>query len=259
MKDPPTIYRDNDSLFTQYQQLKNGDIICGRIRLRPGEEHILTDLVERGIQLLPSASSQLASRSKVFQAKIFSDFMLPGTLAVYNTHDILKASSLYNKLQLTRVILKCDRKNGGLGVHLFNNIEDLYNHAGGETFPFPFVVQPFQQENRDIRVIILQDYHEAYERENPSNFRSNLHCGGKSTEFTLSDQQISFCHEVMQRGKFPYAHLDLMLLPDNSYRLTEINLRGGLRGAKISGRVYQEKITTIHENLLNELAPTTDA
>jgi ribosomal protein S6--L-glutamate ligase len=256
LKGPPTVFRNNDSLFAHYQQLKKGDIICGRIRLHHGEEHLLTDLLERGIYLLPSATAQLASRSKVFQTKIFSDFMLPGTLAIYDTHDILQASTLYNKLELKRVVLKCDRKNGGLGVHLFNNMEDLYNHVGRGSFYFPFVVQPFQQENRDIRVIILQDYIEAYERNNDYNFRSNLHCGGKSTAFNLSAQQISFCQAVMQRGHFPYAHLDLMLLPDNSYRLTEINLRGGLKGAQISGKVYQEKTEKILNDLLIEYSST---
>ncbi len=58
----------------------------------------------------------------------------------------------------------------------------------------------------------------------------------------------------MQRGDFPYAHLDLMLTHDGDYHLMEINLRGGLKGAKISGRAYQEKLKMIHEKLLKELS-----
>jgi hypothetical protein len=54
----------------------------------------------------------------------------------------------------------------------------------------------------------------------------------------------------MQRGDFPYAHLDLIVTSDGHCHLMEINLRGGLKGAKISGKVYQEKLDMILENLL---------
>ena len=256
MKGPPTIIRNNKTFYTCYQQLKTNDIVCGRIRMKPGEEHLLTDLLERGIRLVPSASSQLASRSKTFQARIFSDFMLPGTLPIYDTHALLSASSVYRQKQFTRVILKCDRKNAGMGVHIFNTIEDLYNHASNGSFVFPFVIQPYHSKSRDIRVIILGDYLEAYERINPYNFRKNLHCGGDSKPFALSRKQLEFCKRVMQRGDFPYAHLDLILTSDGNYHLMEINLRGGLKGAIISGKEYQVKLDKILEELLLQLQGT---
>ncbi len=254
MKDRPTIIRDNQTLYTCYQQLKKDDIICGRIRLKPGEEHLLIDLLERGIRLIPSATSQLASRSKTFQTRLFSNFMLPGTLVIYDTNDLLSASSYYRQQQYTKVILKCDRKNAGLGVHTFNDIEELYNLASFGSVSFPFVIQPYQSKSRDIRVIVLGDYLEAYERINPYNFRNNLHCGGESKPYALSDQQLEFCKKVIQRGDFPYAHLDLILTPDCDCRLMEINLRGGLKGAQISGKEYQEKLDMIQEKLLNQLS-----
>ena len=37
----PRIITDNHSLLTHYQELKKGDIVLGRIRLRPGEECLL--------------------------------------------------------------------------------------------------------------------------------------------------------------------------------------------------------------------------
>ena len=252
MNDSPVIIRDNQALFSRYQLLKKNDIICGRIRLKPGEEHLLTDLLARGIRLIPPATAQLASRSKTFQARIFSDFMLPGTLPIYDSHALLSACSHYPQQQYTKVVLKYDRKNGGRGVHIFNDIEDLYNQVSLGSCSFPFVVQPYQSNSRDIRVVILGDHLEAYERVNPYNFRNNLHCGGTSTPYALSEQQLQFCRKAMQRGAFPYAHLDLMLTEDGDYYLMEINLRGGLKGAKISGREYQEKLETIHAKLLGE-------
>jgi ribosomal protein S6--L-glutamate ligase len=222
--------------------------------MKQGEEHLLTDLLERGIRLIPSATSQLASRSKTFQTRIFSKFMLPGTLVIYDTHTLLNASSVYRQQQHTKVILKCDRKNAGLGVHTFNDIEEVYNLASFGAVSFPFVLQPYQNKSRDIRVIILGDYLEAYERINPYNFRNNLHCGGESKPYALSEQQLEFCKKIMQRGDFPYAHLDLLLTPDDDCRLLEINLRGGLKGAQISGKKYQDKLDMIHEVLLKQLS-----
>ncbi|MGW8195464.1 MAG: ATP-grasp domain-containing protein [Desulforhopalus sp.] len=246
----PTVVRNNQILYSHYHQLQKDDIVCGRIRLKPGEEHLLIDLLERGVQLIPSATAQLASRSKCFQARIFSEFMLPGTLPIFDTHELLKASSSYRRHQYTRVILKTDRKNAGLGIFIYNDIEELYNQASAGGFGFPFVIQPFQTDSRDIRVIILGDYIEAYERTNPYSFRKNLHCGGKSTPFTLSDRHLHFCQKVMARGQFDYAHIDLMLGSADSCHLMEINLRGGLKGAKICGKAYQEKIDALHESLL---------
>jgi len=257
LKDQPTIIRDNQTLFSSYQQLAKDDIIVGRIRLKPGEEHLLTDLLARGIRLVPSATAQLASRSKVFQARIFSNYLPPDTMAIYDAQTLLQVSSLYLKRGHQKVVMKHDRKNAGIGVHIFAGVEDLYNQVSVAAYPFPFVIQPFQPECRDIRVIIIDGYSEAYERSNPFNFRQNLHCGGKATPFTLSDQQLEFCLEVMDRGAFPYAHLDLMLTPNEGMRLMEINLRGGLRGAKISGQDYQKKIETVHGKLLEELSRQT--
>ncbi|MFH0781673.1 MAG: hypothetical protein V2B20_06925 [Pseudomonadota bacterium] len=253
MRDRPAIIRDNQTLFQSYQKLGKDDIVIGRIRLKLGEEHLLTDLLARGIHLIPSAIAQLASRSKVFQARIFSDYLPPDTLAIYDAQTLLQVSSLYLKHGHRRVVLKHDRKNAGIGVHIFPSIEALYNQVSVTAYPFPFIIQPFQPEIRDIRVIIIDDYSEAYQRSNPFNFRQNLHCGGKAIPFTLSNRQLDFCREVMQRGAFPYGHLDLLLTPDNDIHLMEINLRGGLRGAKISGEEYQERIAAAHQKAIQEL------
>ena len=253
MSEPRIIIRDNKTLFNRYNQLQKNDIVCTRICLKPGEELLLTDLCERGVHLIPSAAAQLASRSKCYQARVFSDFMLPGTLAIYDSHSLLQATSYYRQHQYTRVVLKCDRKNAGLGVYVFNDIEELYNQVVGGSYGFPFVVQPFQEQSRDVRVIILGDHIEAYERTNPYNFRKNLHCGGTSAPYSLSESQLLFCRQVMQRGRFAYAHIDLILSPKDDHYLMEINLRGGLKGARICSKSYRDKLDSIHESLLREL------
>lgn len=252
MSEPVTVIRDNTSFFKSFPYLSANTIVSCRLRLNPGQENLLVDLLEQGVTLIPSATSQLASRSKVHQAQIFPAYMLPHTLAVYNCNSLLEITSIYRQQGIGKVVLKQDRKNGGLGIHLFEDIEDVYNLVSFEKVAFPFVLQPFIARCRDLRVIWLGDYIEAYERINHNNFRHNLHCGGTASPYEPTTNVKRVCKAVMQRGCFPYAHIDLLLTDDNKVFLTEINLRGGLRGAQIDPHTYQRKLSQIHDRLIAE-------
>ncbi len=175
--------------------------------------------------------------------------MLPGTTVIYTIHDLLKASSEYGNCGITKVILKQEGKNGGIGVLLFNSIEDVYSQSVVGAHSFPFVIQPFIQNFRDLRIIILDDYLEAYERISSGSFRHNIHCGGSSQPANLTDQQLRLCKKIMGQGGFPYGHIDLLITDDGTNYFTEINLRGGLRGAAIDSVAYQEKINKIQAEL----------
>jgi ribosomal protein S6--L-glutamate ligase len=247
----PRIITTNQILRQEYHTLQRGDIFIGRLRLKTTEEHLLLDLLERGIILFPSALSQHLCRSKVFQAHIFGRQMLPLTMPVHDQHDTLEIVNLYQKNGINRVVTKLDRKNAGMGIHLWHNVEDVFSHATLGSLPFPFVIQPFAENSRDIRVIILDDYIESYARHNPNNFRNNLHCGGQSTPCEISGEQLDFCHQVMGRGKFPYAHIDLMIGESGETYLAEINLRGGIKGAQISPAEYNRRVEEIHRNFLS--------
>ncbi len=248
-----TIIRSNEELFEQYHRLGAGDVVVGRIRLRSGEEHLLLDLVSRGVRLIPSALSQLCSRSKVFQARLLARYMVPGTTAVYDRHDLLSLVTDYGQAGTGAVVCKLDQANGGQGILYFRSVEDLYNQAVLATLPYPFVVQPFVAGARDVRAVLLGDRLDAYERCNQGNFRQNLHCGGTSSPYSLSPEQLAFCREVMARADFPYGHLDLLISPDDDWYLSEINLRGGLRGAAISQQDYLAATEMIHGQELTRL------
>lgn len=250
------VITDNDSLRLKYHDLRPGDLVLGRIRLKPTEEPLLLDLAARGVALYPSALSQLASRSKTFQVQLFSPFMLQHTRAVHDNHDLLAAMNFFHGQGIGRVVTKQDRRNAGQGIHLWESVESVYNHASFGVLPYPFVLQPFHENCRDVRVIIIGAYSEAYERINPDNFRNNLHMGGRSKPYDLPEAQLTLCRTVMERGQFPYAHLDLMILPTGESFLAEINLRGGIRGAKITPEEYRQKIAQLHEAV--ELAARED-
>jgi ribosomal protein S6--L-glutamate ligase len=243
----PLVIDSNQELFARYRELSAGDIILGRIRMAPGQEHILLDLQSRGVHMLPSAMSQLCSRSKVFQAEILAPFMAAHTRPVYSMQDMLETVTAYGRARVGNVICKLDRANGGTGILRFSSIEDVFTQASLGSLGFPFVVQPFFDNCRDVRVVILGGMVEAYQRCNPDNFRHNLHCGGKSTPFELNPEQLDFCRAVMARAGFPYAHVDLLILPDDSWFLSEINLRGGLRGARIDQQEYLRRVAELQE------------
>ena len=241
---------DNATLRARFHELAAGDLVLGRVRLKPAEEHLLLDLTTRGVHCVPSALSQLASRSKALQARLFGGWMLPHTRVVYDLHELLESINLYNQHQVTRVVTKHDRRNAGLGLHLWASVEEVYTQASLQVLPFPFVLQPFCPDSYDLRVIILGEYLEAYRRYNPHNFRHNLHCGGKSEAWELGAAQLALCRAVMARGRFPYAHLDLMVTGEGETYLAEINLRGGIRGARITPREYQARVEAVHQQLL---------
>lgn len=244
------VIRDNSTLRAQYNSLRRGDVIIGRLRLRESEESLLLDLRERGVHLIPSGLSQLVSRSKTLQAALFAPFMLPLTRTIHSQHDLIEAISDYHKNSITVVVTKLDRRNAGMGVHLWQSVEDVFSHASLGNIPFPFVLQPFEPDCRDIRVVFIDDYIEAYQRYSPHNFRNNLHHGGQSKPWELSQEQISLCRRVMERGRFPYGHIDLVVLKEEISHLGEINLRGGIRGAVITPEEYQLRVDAVHQKLL---------
>ncbi len=239
------LIRDNDTLRREYHRLQAGDRVVGRVRLAPGEEYLLLDLAARGVEIFPSALSQAISRSKVMQAALLAPFMPPHTLAIHNLHALHRAAAAYHAAGIEKVVVKLDRANAGMGVLLWNGVEEVLNQATIGALALPFVLQPFIEGSRDLRVIILGDHREAYLRHNPVGFRHNLHCGGQAIPHLISPAQEQLCRRVMARGAFPYAHLDLMLLPDQSFCLGEINLRGGLRGAQISAAEYRTRLADL--------------
>jgi len=244
------ILQDNATIAAEYHSLSSGDILVGRLRLRPGEEHLLLDLVSRGVMLIPSATAQLCSRSKVFQARTLGSYMVPGTAAVYDRHDMLAMVGEYSRKQYGRVVCKLDRANGGQGILLFHSIEEVYSSAVLGTLRYPFVVQPFVAGCRDVRSVILGKTVDAYTRQNPDNFRHNLHCGGRSAPYELSREQLDWCRGIMGKAGFPYAHLDLLLDPAGNTWLSEINLRGGLRGSSLSQQNYLDAVAAIHADMV---------
>lgn len=243
------IIRSNRKLKAQYHDLGPGNIFIGMLSSKYLNQSVLIDLLERGVTCLPSPLSQNLNRSKVAQALIFKSWMLPRTTVITRRMDLIDAINQYNKHGITAVLTKQENMHCGHGVRRWENIETLYNIVALSNSSYPFVLQPFLNALTDVRVIIVADYIEAYGRRNPDNFRMNISSGGKYYPYALDQEQEKFCRSVMERGKFPYAHLDLQITESGEYYLAEIALNGGIKGAGISRQELDKKKQSILEKL----------
>jgi glutathione synthase/RimK-type ligase-like ATP-grasp enzyme len=230
------IVRGGRQLSELYDRLAPGDVYIGKI---PGDflrYTRLIDLMQRGVHCLPAPLAQSLNASKAAQAAILNAWMLPFTRVVRRRADLIAAIGVYQRQGVGPVVTKEDRLHCGHGIRYWENIEVLYSMAGLDKSSFPFVLQPFVQHFSDVRVIVVGNYVEAYSRHNPDNFRMNLAAGGVSRPFVIDTEQQRFCRSVMERARFPYAHLDLQLLEDGRCYLSEVTLEGGIKGAQVDRR-----------------------
>jgi len=251
MLQKPLLIRTINNFRRHYRQLGSEDVIIGVLALRPGEEIKVLDLADRGVAFFPPVLAQLLGRSKVAQAEVLGEYMVPGTFVAYSLPDL--AGKLPEFQALGPVIAKRDRAHLGLGVSLWPSLETLYSLAGLQGLTYPLVVQPFVPGARDLRVVALAGYVEAYERVNPHSFRKNLFQGGASQPAALTPAQQDFCRQVMARGKFPYAILDLLLDPrDGHPYLSEISFKGGLTGARLSQSEFHRRVAALEEDFIHQ-------
>ncbi len=244
------IIRTNRELRERYDELKAGDCFIGMLAFKNLKRRVFIDLLERGVRFFPSALSQTLAASKVAQALACRQWMIPHTLIIAKRVELMHAINAYDQLGIGPVVTKADRQHCGFGIHRWDNAEAVYNQASLNTISYPFVVQPFLEDYTDVRVIMAGDYCDAYTRENQHNFRMNLAIGGTSRPYDLNEAQLTICHDVMERGKFPYAHIDLLVTAQGPVYLSEIALTGGMKGA----RIKREELDALKKDRLEKMA-----
>jgi glutathione synthase/RimK-type ligase-like ATP-grasp enzyme len=244
------IIRSNLDLKERYDDLRAGDCFVGILASKNLKHRVFIDLLERGVRFFPSALSQTLGRSKAAQALVFRPWMLPYTLVIARRIELMKAINTYNEHGIGAVITKEDLLQCGFGIHRWDSVEAVYNHASFQETAYPFVLQPFVERFTDVRAIIAGDFHEAYTRKNRYNFRMNLTIGGSSTPYDLTEEQLALCRAVMERGKFPYAHMDLLIDEAGRTYLSEAALNGGMKGARIS----RPELDAIKREILETMA-----
>ena len=246
------IVRKNRELKASYNELTAGDVFIGNLSLKYLKQPMLIDMMERGIRCLPSPLAQILNSSKVAQAFVLQEWMLPHTQAIIRRTDLIEAMNTFGKNGIGPVVTKQDGLHCGHGIRRWETIETLYSFMALAESSYPFVLQPFQERFQDIRVIIVGDYVESYTRSNLYNFRVNLSLGGVGSSCELDEKKEAFCRSAMKRGKFPFAHLDLMVLENGECYLSEISLNGGIKGAKITREELEQKKKALLEQLAQQ-------
>jgi glutathione synthase/RimK-type ligase-like ATP-grasp enzyme len=246
----PLIIRSLTELRRRSPELAAHDLVLGPLAVKPGEETILIDLRERDVVFFPPLLAQLVARTKTAQAQVLGDYMLPGTFVVHSLPDL--AARLGDARLSGPVVSKRDRAHLGLGVGFWPSLEALYSLAGLTPLPFPLVVQPFLAEARDLRVVVVGEYTEAYERFNTQGFRKNLFQGGANRPVPPSPELLSCCRRVMARGKFPYAVLDLLISPQEEAFLSEINFHAGLKGSSLGQAEFRRRVQSLLEEFQHQ-------
>lgn len=245
------IVRSNRELKARYDELTVGDVFIGNLPLKYLKQPMLIDMLERGIRCLPSPLSQILNSSKIAQAFILHEWMLPHTQLIFRRTDLIEAINTFGRMRVGPVVTKQDGMHCGHGIRRWETIETLYSFMALDESSYPLVLQPYREKFTDIRVIIVGDYLESYTRRNPHNFRVNLSSGGTAAPCPLDEKKEAFCRSIMQRGRFPFAHLDLMILENDVCYLSEIALNGGIKGARIGRQELDQKKMALLEKMAN--------
>ena len=236
--------------MARYDDVGQGDVFAGKLDGGGLKSFLLVDLLERGVCCVPSALSQIISGSKAVQALLLNKWMFPNTLVISRRKNLIDAISLYNRLGIQSVITKEDRMHCGFGIRKWDSVETLYSFVSMSESSYPFILQPFMENVTDIRVVVAGDYIEAYTRHNPDNFRMNMAAGGSSRPFLIDEEKEKLCRAVMDRGRFPFAHIDILIDSEGKYYLSEIALNGGIKGAGISRVELDNKKKEAIDNII---------
>jgi len=243
------IIRSSKELKERYHHLSSGDIFLGMMTFKHLKQSVLIDLLERGVLCFPSALSQTLNHSKAAQVIVLKKWMLPHTFVITRRVDIVDIINKYNRLGIAAVVTKEDSLHCGYGIRKWDTVETVYSFMAFSESSYPFVIQPFLEKFTDVRVIVAGEYVEAYVRHNPYNFRMNVSMGGKNYPYEVDKDMEEFCRAAMDQGKFPYAHMDLLITANGEYYLSEIALNGGIKGARIDRKELDQKKQKVIENL----------
>lgn len=247
------VIRSVTELKRRFYELTSGDVFAGLVAAGPTKAALLIDLAHRGIHCLPAPLAQMLNGSKVAQALILKEYMLPNTAVVTRPKELFNLIAPYNRDQIGAVVTKEDRLHCGRGICRWDSIETLYSFKARDDRAYPLVVQPFKANLTDVRVIMVDEYVEAYVRANAYNFRANISAGGQSRPYALDSQQERFCRDIMKRADFPFAHLDLQVMADGHYYLSEIALNGGIRAARIDRKTLTKRKQAVIDRLIDAL------
>lgn len=209
---------------------KKGDKVSCTVS-HPGFLGIFHEIESRGALLFPPLIAQSLSLSKIHQALLYVDHMVPDTEVVFKKFHLQRVLRKYAKENILKSVVKEDRGSMGLGNHPCWSLNELARTITHVTKP-PAVVQPMLENFREFRLLIFGETIVAKEKINSDKiFWKNRIYGGITKRITPSKQMVAFGKEMMKLGKFPWAYIDLLVANDDIF-LSEVTLSGSNAGLK---------------------------
>ena len=130
------------------------------------------------------------------------------------------------------LIMKPDDGFGGIGVELIKTEEELEKTmeklAGSQS---RMLIQKYvaSSKGRDVRVLTIgfeAVFAAQRKASDPNEFRSNLHVGGTTEEYPLTEEMKELCHKVSKAIGLRMAGIDL-LFGENGFVVGEVNSSAG--------------------------------
>ena len=170
-------------------------------------------------------------RSKILTFKFFlkHHFPTPRTFLVSesNFKDLLELQQLLP----FPLVGKLSESSKGNGVFLISNKEELKSFLQDHIEKSQVLLQEFiaNSAGKDVRVFITENELHSIERQNATDFRSNLSQGGKAIATTLSPKEFDLCQKLFQLTGLKYAGIDF-LRTNNGPLFLEVNVSPGFKG-----------------------------
>ncbi len=143
----------------------------------------------------------------------------------------------------------------GRGVYLVNTKEELvelYNRFFNEPLLFQTYIK--SSYGRSIRVLIIDGkIFGAFERYNPSDFRSNYGVNATSKNIILNKKYVGFVENIVQILDIKYAGIDLLYGENDNPILCEINSNAFFNEfEKVTGKNAAKAYLEMTRNLYEE-------
>ncbi len=187
-------------------------------------------LLNSGVKSLINMDEVAVARSKIatYQRLAQNGVRVPETIAFFNHPD---KNSILEKFNYP-FVMKPDNGFGGEGVALIHNEEELDAYLKNLKYGIAYMAQEYISTSRgkDLRVIFLNgEIIRASVRsaQDPNEFRSNIHVGGKYLSYELDEKTKQLCEKVAGLFDLPMIGLDLMFGEDE-FVFAEVNAFPGL-------------------------------
>lgn len=251
-----------NSLMVDGERCELPDIVIGRTGSNCDQYTLALykHLEGLGVHVFNTSEAMELAGNKLFTYQILAmhNVPIPKTILLNNIEYPVDIQNITNQLNFPMVV-KYVKGSGGLQVFLAHNLGELKllcrileNVKSKEMIVFQEYIE--SSKGRDLRVVVVGDKAVVgVLRANESNFRSNVHSGGKDSWYPLDDKAKEIAVKSAQVLGLEFAGVDLLFDVDPntgevSYKVCEVNSCSGF-----SPKIEQHSKVNVSEHVINYL------